>query len=78
MNNAAVVTDFKINERLHAHASDFFQIAAAGDANHERGKNQRTDDRLDQVKKNVAQEKNFVAPLRPQPTDAARRRPVRS
>ena len=55
--------DFKVEQRLRAHPPDLFQIAAAGNADDERRKNQRRNDRLDEVKKNVAQEIDVVAPL---------------
>src|SRR5882724_13350281 len=54
---------FKIQQRFRAHPPNFFQITATGDADDERRKNQRRNDRLDEVKKNVAQEIDVVAPL---------------
>ena len=46
---------FKVQQRFGAHPPNFFQITATGNADHERRKNQRRNDRLDEVKKNVAQ-----------------------
>src|SRR5256885_17245380 len=45
--------DLKIQQRFRAHAPDFFQITAAGDADHEGRKNQRRNNRLDEVKKKI-------------------------
>ena len=36
--------DLKIEQSLHAHASDFFQIAPAGDAHYQRRENERRND----------------------------------
>jgi len=38
-----------------------FERACAGDPSHNRGKNQRCDDRLDEVNENVAEKINFVS-----------------
>src|SRR5438045_2638421 len=61
--------DLEIQQRFRAHAPDFLQITATGNADDERRKNQRRNDRLDQVKKNVAQEIDIVAPLRTDVTE---------
>ena len=55
--------DFKVQQCFRAHTADLFQITTAGDADDEGGKNQGGYDRLDKVKKNVAQEIDIVAPL---------------
>src|SRR5262249_3534346 len=62
--------DFKVQDRLCPHAADLLQIAATGDSDDQRRKNQWRNDRFDEIEKNVAKEKNIVAPFR---TDVAER-----
>src|SRR5204863_2902897 len=57
--------NFKIEKCFGAHSSDFFQVAATGNADHERRKNQRCNNRLDEVEEDVAEEVDIVAPFIP-------------
>ena len=45
--------DFEIEDGLDADAAHALQIAAAGDADHQRGEDQRRDDGADQPQENV-------------------------
>src|SRR5207253_8915019 len=56
--------DLEIQQRLCAHAPDLLQVAAAGNPDHQRRKDQGRDDRLDQIKEDVAEEINVISPLR--------------
>ena len=61
--------DLEIDDRFQTHSPDLFQAAGAGDPDDDGRENQRRDDRLDQVEKNVAQKINRVPPIRSQPAN---------
>jgi hypothetical protein len=56
--------DLEVDQRLHADAADLADVAGAGDADHQRGEDQRRDDRLDQVEEERRQRPHGQAPLR--------------
>ena len=47
--------DLEVDETLDAHAPDALQVAVAGDAGDQRCEDERSDDGLDQAKKDVAE-----------------------
>src|SRR6266404_4288989 len=55
--------DLKIEQRLQAHAPDFFQIPTAGYSHDQRREDQRRNDRFNQVEKNVAKKIDAIAPV---------------
>src|ERR1700674_5053711 len=63
--------DLEIDESFRAHASYFFQRAAAGNPDDDGGEDERRDDRFDEVKEDVAQEVNGVPPVGPEIADDA-------
>ena len=59
--------DLEIDQGFDPHPSDLAQFPAAGDPNHQSGKDERTDDRFDQIQKDIAQKIDCVPPLRFEP-----------
>ena len=49
---------FEIHDRFQTDTAERFQVSRTGDANHERGKEQRRDDHLDQPQEGVGQRAN--------------------
>src|SRR5947207_1557044 len=56
---------FKIQKRLDPHASNLLQVGVSGDAYHQRGKNQRSNDGLDQTQKDGTQDLQVSSQTRP-------------
>ena len=61
--------DFKKDQRFESHPANFFQRTCACDADDDGRENQRRDNGFDQVDENIAEKINFVAPIRPQPSE---------
>src|SRR6185437_11761711 len=55
--------DFKVNERLDAHAADALDVAVAGDADDEHGEDERGDDALDEPQEDVGEEAHLHGEL---------------
>ena len=63
--------DLEVDESFCAHPSDFFQRRRAGDPDHDGGEDQGRDDRLDEIKEDVAQEIHGVPPVGPEVAENA-------
>src|SRR5262249_20738327 len=61
--------DFEIDQCLHAHASNLFQVGVPGNSHDQSRKNQRSNDGLDQAEKNRAQKLQLSGASRPVSAD---------